>query len=133
MRPFDPYIDEQTGQRFYNVRQAAQIVEGVTQGTMWNWAKKGVTSFGFELRVEQEPMKHVPRAFRHDAKTHRETRMLIPEQKVLALKQILQEAGRTRPGPWTRGELATLEAVAYRHRASVLALHHYKRLPAPNS
>jgi hypothetical protein len=50
--------------------------------------------------------------------------MLIPEQKVLALKEILQEAGRMRPGPWTRDELATLETVAYRHRVPRLALHH---------
>src|ERR1017187_3360549 len=97
-----PYIDEQTGQRFYNVRQAAQIVEGVTQKTLWNWAKTGVTSFGFELRVEQEPMKHVPRAFRHDAKTHRQTRMLIPEESVLALREIFRAVGRDRPNSaWT--------------------------------
>jgi len=119
-----PYIDEQTGKRFYNVRQAAQIVEGVSEKTLWNWAKKGVTSFGFELRVEQESMKHAPRSFRHDAKTHRETRMLIPEEKVFTLREICQAAGRSRPRPWSRGELATLEAVAYRHRASRLALPH---------
>jgi hypothetical protein len=119
-----PYIDEQTGERFYNVRQAAQIVEGVTQKTLWNWAKRGVTSFGFDLDVQQEPMIHEPRGYRHDAKTHRDSRMLLPEAKVLALKEILHDAGRIRPGPWTRDELATLEAATYLHRTPLLALQH---------
>jgi hypothetical protein len=106
------------------VRQAAQIVEGVTQKALWRWAKKGVTTFGFELDVQREPMKHVPRALRHNAKTHRETRMLIPENKVLALKEILRDAGITRPGPWTNADRAALETVSNRRHPPLLTLQH---------
>jgi len=119
-----PYIDEQTGQRFYNVRQAAQIVEGVSEATLWHWAKKGVTSFGFELNVEQEPVVVHRRWGKTKAQHFRETRMLLPEATVFDLREILKEAGRTQPGPMTKGELATLEAATYRRRASQWATLH---------
>jgi hypothetical protein len=120
--PPKPYIID--GQRFYNVWQAAQIVKGVSDATLWNWAKKGVTSFGFELDVQREPVIHEPRGYRKDAKTHRESRMLISEEKVLALKEILQDAGRIRPGPFTDCERDALRAAAYRHRTPRLASQH---------
>gem|GEM_PF-5802280 len=123
------YIDEQTGERFYNVQQAAQIVQGVSQGTMWNWAAKGVTSFGFELDVQREPITHHRTSKKPAPLTHRESRMLISEAKVFALKEILEAAGRKHPRPWSRGELATLEAVA-RRRASGPASFHQQRPPA---
>jgi hypothetical protein len=119
-----PYIDEQTGEHFYNPRQVALMVKGFSLWTVWNWAKDGgVTSFGFDLAVRREPILH-HRSGNDPARVHRQTRMLIPEQKVLALKEILQAAGRTAPGPWTRDELATLEAIARRHPASELATFH---------
>jgi len=119
-----PYIDEE-GNRFYNTRQAAQIVKGVCQLTLWRWAKRGVTSFGFHLDVQQEPMIHDPRGYRHDAKTHRDFRMLIPEAKVLALKEILEAAGKKRPDQlgWSPADRDTLEAVANR-RVRPLTLKH---------
>jgi len=74
--PPDPYILD--GQRYYNVRQAAHIVEGVSKATLWLWAAHGVTSFGYDLGVKRAPMIHEPRGYRHNAKSHRESRMLIP-------------------------------------------------------
>jgi len=120
-----PYIDEQTGQRFYNVEQATQIVQGVSQGTMWNWAKKGVTSFGLELDVREEPLIHDPRGYRHNARTHKETRMLIPEQKVLALREILQSVGRDRPShAVTDCERDALRVATRKHRSQLATLQH---------
>lgn len=119
-----PYIDEQTGQRFYNVRQAAQIVEGVSAATMWLWAKKGVTSFGLELDVEQEPVIHHRPWGKTKAKQFRQSRMLIPEEKVLAMREILQSVGRDRPSlAWTDCERDALRAATRKHRSQLAALH----------
>ena len=124
MQPLPPYIDEQTGQRFYNVRQAAQIVEGVSEATMWHWAKKGVTSFGLELAVEREPVIHHRKGTIKPPKTHRETRMLIPEAKVLAMREILQCVGRSRPNfAWTDCERDALRAATRRHRPQLATSH----------
>jgi hypothetical protein len=121
-----PYIDDD-GIRYYNLRQAARIVEGVCEKTLWNWAAQGVTSFGFELQVKRQPMIHDPKGYRHDAFTHRESRMLIPEERVITLKEILQAGGRTEPGVWTHEEMDRLEVIAqYRKRraASLLSAKH---------
>jgi hypothetical protein len=86
--PPEPYIID--GQRFYNVEQAAHIVEGVSRATLWHWAKKGsVAHFGLALDVRQEPIANHPNGepVRH--------RLLIPEQKVFALREVLQSAGRS--------------------------------------
>jgi len=117
-----PYIDEQTGERFYNVRQAAQIVGSVCEATVSNWAAAGVTSFGYDLDVKHVPVTHHRRSTQ-TPRTFLESRMLIPEARVLALKEILEAAGRKQRGPWSRGELATLEALA-RRRNRPLALSH---------
>lgn len=119
-----PYIDEQTGQRFYNVQQAAEIVQGVSKGTMWKWAKKGVTGFGFKLDIQREPLIHEPRGFRQNAKTHRETRMLIPEEKVLALREIFQAVGRDRPARFTDCERDALRAAIRRRQTGLTTLQH---------
>lgn len=117
-----PYIDEQTGERFYNVRQAAHIVGAVCEATLWHWAAKGITSFGFELAVQREPMTHHRRSTQ-TPRSFRQYRMLIPETTVFALKEILDAAGKKEPGPWSRGELATMEAVA-RRRNRLLPVSH---------
>jgi hypothetical protein len=125
--PPEPYIID--GQRFYNVRQAAQIVGAICEATCWRWADKGVTSFGYHLDVKRLPVTHHRRSTQ-TPRTFLDSRMLIPEAQVLAMKQILEAAGKTQPGPWSRGELATLEAVA-RRRNRLLALSHPSRPPAP--
>src|SRR5271163_4577598 len=109
------YIDEADGKRYYTIQQATKIVSGVCMKTLWNWASEGVTSFGFRLDVKRVPLAHYPRAYRHDARTHRDSRMLIPEEQVLALKEIMQAAGKTQPGPWSPTEMAALEAATKRH------------------
>ena len=124
MKPLGPYTDD-AGNRHYNVLQAALIIEGVAASTLWLWAKKGVTSFGYDLAVKRHPVTHHASPHRNEPppRNPRNYRLLIPEAKVLALKEILHEAGKTRPGPWSPGELATLAAVARRH-ASKLPTHH---------
>jgi len=118
-----PYIDGE-GNRYYNVHQAAQVLEGVCVSTLWRWAEKGVTSFGFKLDVKSEPMKHYRRLSKGELppKTPREVRMLIPETNIQDLKKILQAAGKNKPGPWSPAELATLEetTLAFRRRAQEL-------------
>jgi hypothetical protein len=117
-----PFIDAD-GQRYLNVRQAAQIVRGVCKKTLWNWASHGVTSFGFHLDVKRVRLAHHARAFRHDARTHRETRMLIPENQIKALAEIMQAAGKTKPGPLSRSEMVALKAAMKRHSIGS-GLHH---------
>jgi len=77
-------------QRFYNVHQAAQIVETISEATLWHWAKHGTTPFGFELGVIRKPVtQHRSRKSNGAPPTQPRTyRMLIPETKVLALKEI---------------------------------------------
>jgi hypothetical protein len=124
-----PYIDGE-GNRFYNLRQAAQVAEGVTASTLLRWASKGITSFGFKLDIKREPLIHEPRGFRHEARTHKETRMLIPEVQVLAMKEIFQEVGRNRPGPWSPAEMDALRVAASRYRRTLqVASQHTPRPP----
>jgi hypothetical protein len=124
MKEQKPFIDE-NGTRYYNVRQAAQIVEGVSEATLWHWAAKGVTSFGFELDTERKPLRHDPRSYREDARTHRTTRMLLPENKVLALKEILHTVGRDQPGPWTPEEMDRLRTTARRYKQTAFPPPHH--------
>ena len=107
-------IDEQ---RFYNVHQAAQIVETISEATLWNWAKKGNTPFGFELGVIRQPVVHHRTHSKDDPPVQPRTyRMLIPETKVLALKEMLRD-DPIRPGPLSNGSMAELKAVAHRFRS----------------
>ena len=117
--PPKPYIID--GRRFCNVQDGARIVRGINQKTLWRWAKKGVTSFGFELDVKRLPMIHHARAFRHNAKFHLESRMVISGEKLAALKEILEAAGRENRHVRTRDEMAMLEAINRRrnHRATL--------------
>lgn len=124
--PPAPYIDEQTGQRFYNVRQAAQIVGAVSEVTLHRWAKHGSTPFGFDLDVQREPVTHHRRSTQ-TPRTFLESRMLIPEARVLALKEILNAEPR-RPGPISRDDMEALEAAARRFRSP---LSHVTNSPTP--
>jgi hypothetical protein len=123
-----PYTDDD-GNRFYNVRQAAQIVGDVCEATIWNWASKGVTPFGYELRVKRVAMTHHRRQKSDEAppKNPRTDRMLIAEADVLALREILQGAGSHRPGGRSIAEMDILEAAAVqyqRRRVRKLAVRH---------
>ncbi len=124
-----PNIDEQTGERFYSVEQAAQIVGAISAVTLGYWAKHGSTPFGFELDVKRQPTIHDPRGYRHEAKTHRQFRLLIPESRVLALKEILNAEPR-RPGPISRDDMEALEAAA--RRFPLPLRQHPKNSPTPS-
>jgi len=108
-----PYIDSE-GNRFYKLSDAARIVEGVTATTLWRWASKGVTSFGFTLDIKQEPLIHDPRGISPERHTQKETRMLIPEAQVLTLKEILHEAGLSRPVKWCQADRDAVRVAAFR-------------------
>lgn len=71
-----PYIIE--GKRYYHVSAAARIA-GVGQTTLWRWASKGVTSSGFELDVYH----------------HLHYLLLIPEERVFALRDIVRQSQKT--------------------------------------
>ena len=118
-----PYIDSE-GARFYKLSQAARIVEGVTATTLWRWASKGVTSFGFTLDIKHEPLIHDPRGIKPQRRTYKETRMLIPEVQVLALKEILHQAGLSQPVKWCQADLDALRVAASRHRLAVKMTSH---------
>ncbi len=102
------YIDEKTGERFYNIAHAAQIIEAVSGVTLRAWALHGSTPFGFELDVRRVPMIHDPKGMRRNVRRHLEERMLLPEAKVFALKEILNDFPR-RPGPVSSTDMAALE------------------------
>ncbi|MGH9444123.1 MAG: hypothetical protein ACRD3O_00010 [Terriglobia bacterium] len=120
-----PYIDEQTGERLYNPLQAARLIEAVTQMTVRNWAKKGVTSFGLELHVRREPMTHHRRSTQ-TPRSFRQTRLLLPEPEVLEIREHLQAVGRKKPepGPFTAVERDALEGAVIRRRLPLAALSH---------
>lgn len=124
MEELRPYIEN--GKRYYNTLQAAHVIGAISQRTIWAWAKAGVTKFGFELDTKETPTTTpIPRR-RHNARTHRNSRLLIPEEKVLALKEILDAAGKKKPGPWSPGQMAELKLRAnnYRRSGSPFTLHH---------
>jgi hypothetical protein len=120
------YVDED-GTRYLNIRQAAKIVGEVSEATLYDWGRRGVTSFGFDLEVKPQPIIHAANGYRHEARRHFGSRLLIPEAKVLALKEILQAAGKVQPGPWSPEEMDRLEATALayqRRRPRKLMIKH---------
>jgi hypothetical protein len=127
-----PYIDEQTGERFYNVRQAAQIVKGVSAATVWRWADKGVTSFGFKLHVRDEPMVHHRRSTQ-TPRSVRQSRFLIAESDVIVMKELFEAIRKNHPGEWTEVERDNLECAFSRRRFRLSRLSHRSRLPMPQS
>jgi len=106
------YVDDD-GTRYYNVGQAAKIIKGVSNGTLWHWAANGVTSFGLQLHVKREPMIHPPNG-RRDTQSRRESRMLIPEKDVETIKEVFTRIGRDRPGQWTQDEMDRARSVLRR-------------------
>jgi hypothetical protein len=125
-----PYIDDE-GNRYYNVRQASRIVTEVSSHTLWNWAAIGVTSFGFELDVKRQPMIHHARVYRHEARIHRDSRMLIPEARVLILKEILRAGGKTELGQVSQAIKDRLEVLAHSRGRIQMTLYQGKRPPSP--
>jgi hypothetical protein len=119
-----PYKDSE-GNEYFNVRQAARIVEGVTERTMWNWADAQKTSFGFPLTVRIEPVLHhrTPKTTEAPPKHPKQQRMVILAADVYRLKDILQDAGRTKPGLWCLEVMGRLEAAANRPRSTALTSH----------
>jgi len=112
MTKLEPHIDEEG--RYLNIHQASKLLTGVTRQTLWNWANDGQTKFGFKVHIKRVPVEHhaYHRKDEAPAKNPMRERMLILEADVLALKEILNAAGRTEPGPWSPYEMATLEARA---------------------
>lgn len=119
-----PYIDSD-GNEFFNSFQAARIVEGVCDKTMWAWADARRTSFGFPLTVKNEIIRHhrTPKNTEAPPKNPRQVRMLILAADVFELRRILHEAGRSHPGPWSPSEMVRLEAAANRHRVGSVLSH----------
>jgi hypothetical protein len=114
--PHDPIIIND--QRYLNVWQAAHIVETIREQTLYRWAKHGTTPFGFELGIIRQPVTN-HRNLKSDEpppKQPRASRMLIPEEKVYALKEILRD-DPIRPGPLSKTDMAALEAAARRFRS----------------
>jgi hypothetical protein len=117
-----PTIDEKTGEAFFNVFQTAKVL-GLPQKTVWRWANKGTTSFGFDLAVKQVPVIHHRPYGKTKARTFRDTRPLIPANRVFELQAIFREAAVT-----TVGELSSaavrdaVRTVVNRHH-SLLTLH----------
>jgi hypothetical protein len=120
--PAPHFVDPQTGERFYNAREAAQIVQGVSVPTMAQWFTRGFTRYGFRLTVRREPIEHHPRHFRYDAETHRTHRYLISEAQVVQMRCDLQAVGRHKPGQFTAAELDVVRGIVYRRRAHSLVL-----------
>jgi hypothetical protein len=114
-----PYIDEH-GKRFYNARQAAQIVGTITAATLWSWAKKGKTPepYSIDLGIIRQPVIHHRHRKSNEAPPMqpRAYRMLIPEEKVFALKEMFRGHDRHR-GSFRKDEMAEFAARAYRLRS----------------
>jgi len=114
--PSGPFILDD--RRYYNVHQAAQIVETISVPTLWRWAKHGTTPFGFELGVIRQPVTHHRSRNSNELPPtqHRAYRMLIPEENVYALKKLLSD-DPIRPGPLSRADMTALETAARRFRS----------------
>jgi len=120
-----PYVDFADEKSYFNVEQASKLVSGVCQKTLWTWASRGITSFGFPLTVKIEPVVHhrTPRTTEAPPKHPKQARMLILADDVLKLKEILQDAGRKRPGPWDSDEVTRLKSAMRRNRIAYDLCH----------
>lgn len=112
-KPPAPYTDSQ-GNEYFNASQAAQIVRGVSVGTIRNWANAGETSFGFPLTVILDPIRHHRSLKTNEAPPEHpmQERKIILAADVYRLREILKEAGRTEPRPWNLEEMERLAEIA---------------------
>jgi hypothetical protein len=123
-----PYIDE-SGRRFYTLTQASRIITEVDPKTLWNWVA-GITGIGFKFDIKRRPMAHHARSFRHDARIHRESRILLGQESIFELKAILRVAGKTEPGPISKDVRDRLEVLAH-YRGRIRVTQHQWEGPAP--
>jgi hypothetical protein len=115
-----PYEIE--GERYYNARQAAQIIGTVSAMTLGRWIKHG-TPFGLEICSRTVPVTHHRRSTQ-TPRTFRQSRLLISAAKVDALRELLHDR---RPGPISPKDLEWLKAEASRFHSP---LSHLTR-PSP--
>lgn len=104
MKPLEPFILD--GRRYYHVAAAAKIIN-VSSATMWRWAADGVTSFGFELDVSRYVAPDWNNG--HRPRKRRDFRLLIPEEKVIVLKRLLDDFPLNPHGTVSEFERDTLQ------------------------
>lgn len=115
MSKLAPHIDED-GKVWLNVLQATKLACGVSQSALWSWAESGSTTWGLPLRTKKVPVTihRSPRNKEPPPRIRRETRTVILEADVLAVKQCLDEIGKTRPRPWSPADQDALRLAARR-------------------
>jgi hypothetical protein len=122
--PLGPFIID--GKPYHHVARATQIIgpELISEATLSTYADKGRTPFGLDLDVVRQPLLKTGHRNKRSS-NHREVRLLIPEAKVLALKELLHDHRRNRYGPIPARDFDELKRAARRYNISQQpALHH---------
>ena len=115
-RPLGPF--EISGKRYFHIRAAAQMIgkDLISVGTLSVWAHKGETPFGMFLDVLRQPLMKTG-VENHLARSHRDVRLLLNEETILALKSLLNFRTNRR-GPMPPSDFAALKEAAWRYNKS---------------
>jgi hypothetical protein len=105
------YIDDD-GVLYFSVNRASRMIPGLSQKTLWAWAAKGVTSFGFQLDIKQQPMVHDPRGYKQAPRIRRQARMLVSEHQIAELTEILTQGRVQSSGGMLHADRDRLEVIA---------------------
>ncbi len=118
MDPLEPFVID--GKTYLHVKRAAEVIGHVCEATVWNWAKRGETPWGFTLDVVHE-RPPPDREWKHSYPRRRplNVRTLIAEESVNALKEILDSHVRQGMRAYTAGDLADLETATRRQQRRV--------------
>jgi hypothetical protein len=96
-QPTPVYVDDD-GHRYHSVADGARIIgpELISEGGLWNYAKAGRhPDSGLDLCVIKRPLL---RTGHQKPRSARQFRFLVREDRILALKELLQDHRRHRTG-----------------------------------
>jgi len=115
--PLQPFIID--GKPYLHIARAAQIIgrEVISEATLSTYAEQGHTPFGLDLDVVRQPLLKTNLRSRKGS-NHREVRLLIPEAKVLALRELLHDHRKKRFGPIPARDFEELKRAARRYNSS---------------
>ncbi len=115
-----PYVID--GKTYLHVKRAAEIIERVSEKTVWNWASTGQTSWGMKLDVVHE-RPPPDRVWRHTQPRQKppDYRLLIAEESVAALREILGHHVRHNRRAFTKLDLVELATSTARYQRRLRA------------
>src|SRR5271165_4155210 len=116
--PPPDHVDEE-GHRYHSASAAARIIgpDLTCEATMRSYARAGEAPCGLDLCVIKQPYKRTGHTHpSRPTRTHRDSRLLLREDRILALRELLQDHRQHRRGLMSDEDLSLMRDAALRLR-----------------